>query len=64
MGVVREAKIYVLRYSDIRGTRLVVDSFESLVDFFLINRVRIPAARRKVLVEKLTRLAARWGRNL
>ena len=60
----KEAKVYVLKYTDVRGIRLVVDSFESLVDFFLINRVRIPAARRKVLVEKLTRLAARWGRNL
>mgnify|MGYP000120726046 CR=1 FL=1 len=63
MGV-KEAKIYVLKYTDVRGTRLIVDSFESLVDFFLINRVRIPAARRKVLVEKLTRLAAKWGKNL
>ena len=60
----KEAKVYILKYTDVRGIRLVVDSFESLVDFFLINRVRIPAARRKVLVEKLTRLAARWGRNL
>ena len=62
--MVKEAKVYVLKYTDVRGTRLIVDSFESLVDFFLINRVKIPAARRKVLVEKLTRLAAKWGKNL
>ena len=63
----REMKVYVVRSLvrvDAYGLPLIVNALEDLVDFCLLNKLRIPVNRRRRLVAKLQALAERWGRNL
>jgi len=64
---IKESRIYILRpivKSEVFGTQFIINAFENLIDFLLLNKLPIPVTRRKRLVKKLQELAGKWSKNL